>query len=426
MGKDFHTDFKYRKIKKPNKFLATIVRAVFRGICKKRNVSFVYDESFLPYQKKQVIYLCQHASRDDYIYVSAGLKSLDNYYVCGYQNIFQKSIYPLMKKLGVIAKYLYQPDTQSIKQMFEAIKNGGNIILFPEGIQSTSGSQHPINIATMKFLMKLKLPVILVKLNGAYFTRTRYSADIKKGKITVTYSKLFDNNDFKNNSEEQLYEKLLTEFKFNEWNGRVEKVAYEGKKPNISGLENIIYKCPHCLKEGIFSTVNDEMTCSSCGFSVKMDKYYDIFSTNKDKELPFKNVDEWFKWQRKQVSKEILDDNFILNAQVEINKLNTRKLDNNNSMLRLGKGCLTLTNKGLTYKGSYKGEDVELFFEANGVFSLTISLAYEFDLYYKNDYFNFKLIDNKEMMTKWMLSAEEIHNLYDDRWAKASKEAYDG
>lgn len=423
MAKDFHKDFKYRKIKKPNSLLAGVVRFALRRISKGRNVNFVYDQSFLPYKKQQVVYLCQHTSRDDFIYVSAGLPHTNVHYICGYQNIFNKTLYPLLKRLGVIAKYLYQPDMQATKQILQATKRGGSLVLFPEGIQSTSGSSHPINPATLKLLAKLKLPVILVTINGAYFTKPRYSRDIRKGQITVTYSELFSDRDFENLSQEELYQKMLEKFKYNEFEiQKSKRVQFIGKKPNIDGLDNIIYKCPHCLKEGVFSTEGDTMTCSECGFAVRMDAYYDIFAVNKI--LPFKNTDEWYKWQRQQVNNDIVSDNFVLQSKVEINVLNTQKLDNDYSLITMGEGQLTLTNKGLTYSGSYDGQEVQLFFEAKAVYSLVISLDHDFDLYYKDQYYNFKLLENENLMTKWMLSAEQIHNLYDQSWASVSEEVY--
>ena len=64
-------------------------------------------------------------------------------------------------------------------------------------------------------------------------------------------------------------------------------------------------------------------------------------------------------------------------------------------------------------------------FQAKQVFSLSMSLDYDFDLYYDGKYYNFKLLNNQKHMVKWMLAAEEIHNLHDPVWQKASKEVYD-
>ncbi len=423
MKKDFHKEFKNRKIEKPNGLIAHAVQFAFKIISKKRNVEFVYTDEYQKLKNSQVIYLCQHKSSLDYIYLFAGLKNLNVNVLCGYQNVFNKRSYGLLKRLGVIAKMLYQPDVQATMQMLQAVKRGGSLVIFPEGIQSTSGSTHPINPATKNFIKKAGLPVVLVTIKGAYFTRTRYSTDVKKGKITVTFDKLFSGEDCKNLSKEQLHSALLEKFKYNEFDEfNDQKVAFYGKKPNISGLDNIIYKCPVCNKEFTFATENDTMACSHCGFTIKMDEYYDISSEKHN--LPFKNIDEWYKWQRKFVSKEILSDDFKLTTKVKIGRINTEKLDNNYSLFFYGEGDLTLTNKGLFYDGTADGEKVNLFFEPEQVYSLTMSLNYDLDLYYKNNYYNFKFLENEKHVVKWMLAAEEIHNLCDDTWKEVSDEVY--
>ncbi len=424
MEKDYIREFRNRKIKKPNAFIARLVQFVFKCISKKRKVDFVYSDEYLKMKDSQAIYLCQHKSSLDYIYFFAGIKNLNTHILCGYQNVFNKNVYKMLKNLGVIAKMLYQPDVQATMQMMQAIKKGASIAIFPEGIQSTSGSTHPINPATQHFIKKVELPVVLVTFKGSYFSRTRYSSDVKKGKITVKFDKIFDSEDIKNLSSEQIYEQLLQKFKYNEFEEfSGERTAFYGKKPNIYGLDNIIYKCPNCQSEHCFSTENDTMTCSNCNFSIKMDEYYDIKSVNG--KLPFKNIDEWYKWQRKQVAKEVLSEEFRLSTRVKISDINNKKLDNNYSLLSHGEGVLTLTNKGLTYNGTFDGEEVELFFEPEQVYSLTMSLQYDLDLYYKSKYYNFKFLQDEKHVVKWMLSAEEIHNLYDSVWRKFSREVYD-
>lgn len=421
--KDLHTEFLYRKIEKPCKWLSGLLRFGFRVICKGRNVEFLYDDDYLKMQRQQMIYLCQHRSRCDYIYVMAGIRRSDMHILCGYQNIFQPVVYHLFKKLGVIAKMLYQPDTHATIQLMRAAKMGSSLVIFPEGIQSTSGSTHPINPATMKLLAKLKLPVALVTLKGAYFTKPRYSSDLKKGKISVQFSKLFDPEDFKNDSQEKLYSKLLNAFRYNEFADQKEnKVAFYGKKPNIDGLDNIIYKCPDCLSEFHFVVEGDRMRCTQCGFAVSMDEYYDIASVKGT--FPFANTDAWYKWQRKVLAQEVLDDSFTMTTKVRIGRINTQKLSSNYSLVYDGEGTLTLTNQGLTYFGTQNGEQVELFFHAKQVYSLSMSLQYDLDLYYNGVYYNFKLLENERQIAKWMLAAEEIHNLHDPNWRKVSNEVY--
>lgn len=421
--KDLHDGFVYRKIKQPSKWIAWPVWLAFRAISKMRNTEFVYDEDYLACQGQQMLYLCQHRSREDYIYTFAGMKRTDVHFLCGYQNIFIKGLYPLLKRLGVISKMLYQPDMHATIQMMHAAKQGGSLVVFPEGIQSTSGSTHPINPATMKLLIKLKLPVALVTLKGSYFTRTRYSADVKKGKITARYSMLFTPEDFKNYTKEELYSKFLRSFQYNEFEEhKGEKISFRGKKPNIYGLDNIIYKCPHCLAEYRFAVEGDQMRCDACGFTVSMDEYYDIHPV--EGQLPFENTDLWYKWQRKVLGKEVEDDSFVMSTKVRLSRMSRTRLGWSDSLESLGEGILTLTNKGLTYRGTKEGEEAELFFKPELVFSLTMSLQYDLDLYYEGQYYNFKLLENEKQVAKWMIAAEEIHNLYDRAWSDVSCEVY--
>ena len=423
MVKDLHKDFKLRKIKKPNKFIAFMAQIILKVISKRRGVTFEYDKDYKKYKKQQIVLLSQHASKDDFIYVFAGSNRQDTHIIMGYQNIFSKFLYGFLKSIGVIAKFLYQPDVTATKQMLEAVKNGGSLALFPEGIQSTSGSTQPINPATIALLKKLKLPVILTTLKGSYFTRTRYSTDVKKGKITVSYKTLFTKEDLENMSVEELNKKLLEKFTYNEHEYFKDKnVEFIGKKPNIYGLDNIIYKCPHCNSEYRFKVDGENMKCLDCGFEITMDNCYRIKSVNKT--LPFEDIDKWYKWQRNVIRQEIKSNDFIMQAKITLCTLNTQKLDNNLSKKEIGEGELTLTNKGLTYVGTKDGEQVSMFFDAKNVYSLTITLKQALDLYYKNEYYYFKLKTNGNQVTKWMLASEEIHNMYDEVWNNASNEVY--
>ena len=100
MKKDLSKEFKRRKIQKPSQPLAFFVMHIMRLICRRRKVAFVYDEEYRALEKQQAIFLCQHKSSLDYIYVFAGLGRLDVHVLCGYQNIFQRFVYTLLKKLG--------------------------------------------------------------------------------------------------------------------------------------------------------------------------------------------------------------------------------------------------------------------------------------------------------------------------------------
>lgn len=277
MAKNYKEYLIKRKIKRPSKLIAFVAMPILGKLCKKANATFSYDYDVKQLNKQQVIVVCGHATRLEFVYSLYGLKRKDVNVVCGFQNIYSKGLYRLLCKAGVIAKYLYQPDFGCVKNILSVLRRGGSIVLYPEGIQSTSGSTQPINPATCRLLKKAKVTVLLCKSQGTYLRSSRYSKDVKQGAVQVHYSVLFTPQQLEQSTEKDIYDKLLKEFAYNEYEAnRVNRVAFRGKLPNIDGLDNIIYKCPHCQQEFTLSVSGSNMVCSNCQFECTMNDYYDL------------------------------------------------------------------------------------------------------------------------------------------------------
>ena len=208
-------------------------------------VKFEYDYDPESIKNQPTILLSSHASRLEFIYTIYGFRRKDVNVVCGFQNIMQKGIYHILIKLGIISKYLYQPDFMCVKNMFKVLKRNGALGLFPEGIQSTSGSTHPINPATAQFIKRSKANIVVCTSQGAYLATNRYSSDRKKGYIGISYSLLFTPERLDELTEEQIYQLILQKIKYNDFAfNKVARHKYVGKKPNAFGIDKILYKCP--------------------------------------------------------------------------------------------------------------------------------------------------------------------------------------
>lgn len=422
--RDLKKEIICRKINKPNPILATVAFFVLSRIAKKNKVEFHYGYDKKELKNKPAVLLSTHASRMEFIYALYGFKEKNINAVCGYQNMMKKHVYTPLKLLGVIPKYLYQPDYACTKSMLSVINRGGNLALFPEGIQSLSGSAHPINPATCKFLKHAGATVVLCKSQGSYLCQNRFSKDVKKGKIDFYYDILFTPEELKTLKPDEIYEKLVEKFYYNEFKlNKTRREKYVGKLPNIDGLDKIIYKCPNCGEEFAFEIKGADMTCEKCGYSVTMDEYYDISLKRGDK-LYFDNVDDWFKWQRKTVREELNGDFTRLELFGGLYELRTDKLlkaPKDKNLLSYGKFVLDKENLSLVANDGY----TDYAFSMKGVYSLTFSLSGFLEFYYENDYYVIKPDDNLNQMVKWTLFSEEIHNLYDEKWKKASEDVYD-
>ena len=117
---------------------------------------------------------------------------------------------------------------------------------------------------------------------------------------------------------------------------------------------------------------NDRIICESCGFSVRINEYYDLVDVN-GKGCP-KDIDKWYKWQRKSVANRITEEGFELCLEgslctVRLDKLKKPPKDRK----VLSDGGARLTKEGLYFFGTLDGERVDFDFCAQSLYSLTFS-----------------------------------------------------
>ncbi len=373
---------------------------------------------------KQVILLADHATVHAFKYVLCGYNLAKFNTVIGYQNIFNKIYFNLLLKLGIIPKKLYETDSKSVFEMMKVLKLGGSLCLFPEGIQSASGSTHPIFPATAKLLKKACVPVVLCKSYGSYLVRPRYKKSENKGHQEYHYEILFTEEELKKLTVEQIYDKMLDRFKFNdfEWN-KVARCSYKGKAPLAEGIESILYRCPKCGSEFTIKTQGEHIVCENCKNDIVLNEYYDLLPATEKDYLPYSSIDQWFKAQRKIVQEEVKHE-YRYEYECDLYDLHTEKLSSK-PFYCCGEGVVTLTNDGIRYCGTRHGESVDLFFDVKGAPSFVFSPNKDNDLYYNDVYYSFRPKKDVKKVVKYMMLVEESHRLVDPVWDKISADVYD-
>jgi 1-acyl-sn-glycerol-3-phosphate acyltransferase len=413
-----------RKIKNPNPILMAMSMCVLGFLCKLYRVKFSYDYDPKSIKGQPTVLLSSHASRLEFVYTLYGFGRRDVNMVCGYQNILKKGMYNLFLGLGVISKYLYQPDVTSVKHMLKVLRRGGALGLFPEGIQSSSGSTHPINPATAQFIKHSKANIVIATSRGAYLATNRYSSDRKKGYIGISYSLVFTPDMLSELSEEQIYQLMLQKISYNDFKfNKIARHKYVGKKPNAYGIDKILYKCPDCEEEYTLRVEDDTVVCKKCGFAVQINEYYDLIGING--KAPPSDIDEWYKWQRNHVRRQIEDDGFELRLRGNLCTVKLDKLRKSpNDRMILSSGEAKLSRNGLCFTGAMDGQIVDFDFPAKAIYSLTFSTKGFLEFYHNNDYYIIVPENKEQCLIKWTLASEEIHNLYDDKWRNACADVY--
>ena len=425
MKKDLKARLLSTKIKKPNRFLMALGFWVLGILNKRYKVNFQYDYDPLTIKDQPTVLLSSHASRLEFIYTIYGFKRQDVNVVCGYQNILQKGLFSLFLKLGVISKYLYQPDFICVKKILKVLRRGGAVGLFPEGIQSTSGSTHPINPATAQFIKRSRANIVVCTTKGAYLATNRYSSDRKRGHIGVEYRLLFTPDALDALSEEEIYQRMLAALRYDDFAyNREAHNAYIGKRPNADGITRILYRCPDCRRVHTLLVEGDAVVCRACGYRVRVNEYYELIG-DAGRPVPA-GIDEWYKWQRRCVAREIQSPDFSLEASGTLCTLRTDKLARPpKNRLPLSVGKASLSPSGLSFRGEKDGQPADFLFEAKGLYSMTYSTKGFLEFYYNNEYYMLVPEDGAHCLVEWTLASEEIHNLYDEKWREACADVYE-
>ena len=122
---------------------------------------------------------------------------------------------------------------------------------------------------------------------------------------------------------------------------------------NLKGLEYVLFRCPHCLKEKTVVNKNDNLlVCEECGYSVKGNEYGLLESFN-DSKVYFTSPSEWYCTMYNYYKNEILTNGeIILNNEVEILMINYKK----KKYEVVGKGIVTLNKDIIILKGDINKE----------------------------------------------------------------------
>ncbi len=261
-----------------------------------------------------------------------------------------------LKKLGVIPKQQFQTSLADMNKMKSVINEGKPLVIYPAGLMCEDGISTPIPSATYKFLKWLKSDVYVAKVSGTYFSMPKWSKGLRAGTTYLDVYKLFSKEKLAKAQIEEVKEKTNKALLFDAYREQeILRVKYKNND-NIEGLENVLYKCPHCLKEFSMS-VKDKNTicCNECGFEQEIDVYG--FLHNKKgigKEIRY--VSDWSKFIYDDLKQKIKNgEETTLTAKTSIYMIDYKK----HKFFEVGKGEITLNSERFLINGQINGEKAE-------------------------------------------------------------------
>ena len=172
--------------------------------------------------------------------------------------------------------------------MLRRMRKGVSVAMFAEGNRSFNGLTNPILPATGKLARSAGVTLITYRLDGGYFTSPRWSAGLRKGKMTGRVVNVYSPEQLKAMSADEVNAAICADLFVDAYAvQRQEMVAYRGKGL-AEHLETVLCRCPRCGKLGTLHSAGDTLSCP-CGFSVR----YNEYGFFEGEDAPFDNVTEW-------------------------------------------------------------------------------------------------------------------------------------
>ena len=357
----------------------------------------------------QFVLLCNHPSGLDNLYaVDWLLPEHKLNFISNRYYFFKTALGRMLRKVGCIPKSLFTGDIESVKNCLRIAKAGGNIGIMADVRLSMYGQTEDVPDTTARFLKKLGLPVVVMHFDGSYMTKPKWAKDIRKGMILAKCYELFDSASLAAATDEEVTSKMREALYYDdfEWIKKHPEITFKAKKM-AEGLENILYKCPHCGKEFCLKSKKDRFFCTSCGYEVRLNPRY-TFLPQRGFPLYFENLRDWFKAQKAEIALAITDSDFCLSSPVLLKK---RSKDGKTFLREAGRGTCTLSHGGLVYEGSADGENLRLEFKSSELYALSYLTGKGFQHFSGTDYFCF-MPDEPLLSIKFYIAAELLGKMH--------------
>ncbi len=187
-------------------------------------------------------------------------------------------------------------DISAIRNCLKVAKEGGSLVIAPEGNRTYTGKTVYINPSIGGLAKKLGLPIALVRIEGGYGVSPRWSDTIRRGKIRVFVSEVIEPEEIAGMDKEELYQRIRSGL----WQDDTALDGTYKSKDRAEYIERAVYVCPRCKGLGTLESRGSMIYCTNCGLRAEYTEKMEIIGQNFD--LPFRYAAGWIDWQNDVVN----------------------------------------------------------------------------------------------------------------------------
>ena len=334
----------HRRPKKPSLFFRTLLKTLSASDLKATDFSWESEGMERLGRNESALFLMNHSSFIDLKIAATILYPRPFNIICTSDGFVGKA--GLMRAMGCIPTKKFITDTTLVRDMLYTVRElHSSLLMYPEASYSFDGTATPLPDSLGKLLKMLKVPVVMIKTDGAFLRDPLYNMlQLRQVKVSATMRYLLSPQEIAAMSPKQLNAVLQREFSFDNFRAQQERGVAVTESFRADGLNRVLYKCPNCKTEGQMEGRGTALRCRCCG------KRWELTETGflraDDGEDLFDHVPDWYAWERKCVREELQIGSYRLDIPVEI-----RMLVDTKCLYTVGQGRLVHTVDGFELTG---------------------------------------------------------------------------
>ena len=300
---------------------------------------------------ERAVLLSNHQTDLDPVFVQLPFNRL--FHTVATDNIFKKGfICRFLNALGAIPKRKGQVDLRSAMEMGRVIKEGGSLLLFPEGNRSYAEFQYFIANDIGKHLKRYQATIILFNLHGGFGKSPRFAHKNRKGPLYGEIKRILKYDEYKDMSDEELFRIIKDNLKvYDSDSGHL----YRSKR-KAEYLERMLFACPICKAKSSLVSKGNYVRCSSCGLEVQYTENLYLVSDNPD--FKFNRLVDWYNFQKDWIKDLKINDGETI---FEDKKVVLSSVNPFEKKRKISKGDMSVTDKELIIdKISFDLKDIEI------------------------------------------------------------------
>lgn len=280
----------------------------------------------------------------------------------------------LYRQAGCLGTRKFISDLNLIKNIRRIMERKGILVLYPEARYANVGTSSKLPDSVGKLIKMLKVPVVVINMQGNYLQSPIWNLTKRKGvKLNTTITKVLTSEQAIEMSVADINNLIAEKLQYDEYKYQAENSIKITYKDRAKGLHLPLYQCPACRKEFAMVSEGIHISCSNCNAKWEMDELGKLVKVNGDDGNDFSRIPDWYEWERKQVENQIDEGRYHLDCCVKI-----EALPNAVNFIDCGKGRLRHEKEGfyLTFYDYRKEEETTMFFSSKSLFSIHTEYDY--------------------------------------------------